>query len=72
MNKKKIKIALLCAIVTALVAICSGCNNMNENIETQKEYSNEVQVIVLLGQSNAEGHTWSKYLSKTMGEEKTK
>lgn len=72
MNKKKIKIALLCAIVTALVAICSGCNNMNENIETQKEYSNEVQVIVLLGQSNAEGHTWSKYLSKTMGEEKNK
>lgn len=38
--------------------------------EPQKEYSNEVQVVLLLGQSNAEGHTHSQYLSKTMGEEK--
>mgnify|MGYP002516416493 FL=1 len=37
-------------------------DNTNEN--------NNASVIVMLGQSNMEGHTYSKYLSKTMGEEK--
>lgn len=70
--KKTIKTTLISVVVLLLTVICSGCSNMGENIEKPKEYSNEVQVIVLLGQSNAEGHTWSNYLSKTMGEAKTK
>ena len=37
-----------------------------------EEQSNEVQVVVLLGQSNAEGHTWHEYLNQSVGVTKTK
>ena len=64
------------ASLTALMAVCTACNNNNaNNSPTTPEtptYSNEVQVVVLLGQSNAEGHTWSQYLTKTVGTEKAK
>lgn len=45
----------------------NGTNGGDNN----KVYSNEVQVVLLLGQSNGEGHTYSSFLSKTVGDEKT-
>lgn len=66
-----IGVLLLC--VTFLLSLCAcsskGQHPIDEN-EPPKEYSNEVQVVLLLGQSNAEGHTNSSYLVKTVGEEK--
>lgn len=67
-------------MIIALVMVMgmlSACNNNVSNNnqppkQPDKEYSNEVQVVVLLGQSNAEGHTWSQYLTRTVGEEKAK
>ena len=37
-----------------------------------KNCSSEVQIVVLLGQSNMEGHTFERYLEKTVGSEKAK
>ncbi len=75
--KKRISILLLCAMLLSCMSLF-GCANAPEQTTaapttTQappKEYSNEVQVIVLLGQSNGEGHTHSQYLPTTVGEEK--
>lgn len=64
------------------VSICfafGGCQNNDNPYEptkdnskdTPKEYSNEVQVVLLLGQSNGEGHTHATYLNKTVGADKT-
>lgn len=64
---------LMIASLTACAAALSACGNNSGNIPAppyKPEYSNEVQVVVLLGQSNAEGHTWSQYLQKTVGVEK--
>jgi len=77
----KIKlIALLLVLSMTLVFALTGCelleglmgttSSTTQNEEPPKEYSNEVQVVLLLGQSNAEGHTHSQYLPKTVGEEK--
>ncbi len=67
---------LLLACATMLC--CAGCGGeaattaptTTQKQEPPKEYSNEVQVIVLLGQSNAEGASYHQYLNKTVGEEK--
>ncbi len=71
-------IALFAAFCLNLAA-CGNEKNGAENASTTsasapsyKVYSNEVQVVLLLGQSNMEGHTHSQYLIKTMGEEKAK
>lgn len=59
--------------LTAAAVLCGACNKDKGNtsgVPNTPEYSNEVQVVVLLGQSNAEGHTWSQYLTKTVGAEK--
>lgn len=61
---------LTSAIIASVAAAASTCNDESENPAKKKEYANEVQVVLLLGQSNAEGHTWSQYLTKTAGEEK--
>lgn len=59
---------------------CAGCGSTISSSATvsgsssvsSEEISGKVQVIVLLGQSNMEGHTHTEYLSKTCGEEKAK
>ncbi|MGM9632311.1 MAG: sialate O-acetylesterase [Eubacteriales bacterium] len=74
-------IALIIALSMMSVFALTGCELLSGLIgttttttapeeEPPKVYSNEVQVVLLLGQSNAEGHTHSQYLSKTVGEEK--
>lgn len=71
-------IALLVILSMASAFALAGCELIAGSTATtdpdleepQKEYSNEVQVVLLLGQSNAEGHTYSQYLPKTVGEEK--
>lgn len=40
--------------------------------DSSEEFSNKVQVIVLMGQSNMEGHTYVKYLPNTCTEEKAR
>lgn len=60
-------IAVFCSL---FMASC-GSTTPPDSDKPEKEYSNEVQVVLLLGQSNAEGHTHSTYLNKTVGEEKT-
>ncbi len=67
-------------LILGILLCCAGCGGGAAGTgastttagqeEPPKEYSNEVQVIVLLGQSNGEGHTHSQYLPKTVGEEK--
>ena len=78
----KIRLVALLIVVSMIAAFAlTGCELINKFFTTTtttakteeeppKVYSNEVQVILLFGQSNAEGHTHSQYLSKTVGEEK--
>ena len=65
---------LTVATAAVIAAVFSACNDTGgQNLQQTPDtpvYSNEVQVVVLLGQSNAEGHTWSQYLPRTVGEEK--
>lgn len=61
--------------LAAAAAVCSACNKSGADTSQTPEtpvYSNEVQVVVLFGQSNAEGHTWSQYLGKTVGADKAR
>lgn len=71
--KKFLSIFICLALMLGFVF--SGCAPKEDSSsgggDNGKEYSNEVQVVVLLGQSNAEGHTFSEYLEKTVGEAKT-
>ncbi len=82
--KKRI-VGLLLVLSMLLTFTLTGCEMIKELLpsigqnpgedpgegeDPPKEYSNEVQVIVLLGQSNAEGTSHVQYLSRTMGEEK--
>ncbi len=77
MMKRILSTILVCAILLSCL-VFAGCApeaavTTAAPSTTQipaKEYSNEVQVIVLLGQSNGEGHSHSQYLTKTVGEEK--
>lgn len=69
-------VMLMCMIASVSLMACSPTDtqvpdNGANNNDTPKEYSNEVQVVLLLGQSNGEGHTYSSFLSKTVGDEKT-
>lgn len=65
---------LTVATAAVIAAVFSACNDTGGQNSQQTPdtpvYSDEVQVVVLLGQSNAEGHTWSQYLPRTVGEEK--
>lgn len=73
--RRLISIMLTVASIAVTAVLCSACNNSGGNPSEKPDepvYSNEVQVVVLLGQSNAEGHTWSQYLTKTVGEEKAR
>ena len=78
MLKKQISL-LLALLCVALCLTAYGCGSAGgETSATEKateteteEDDNVVQVVVLLGQSNAEGATWHQYLPKTVGEEKT-
>lgn len=65
---------LICSILGLGLSLSSCAADIPTTAETstssnQKVYSNEVQVILLLGQSNAEGHTYSQYLKNTVGAE---
>ena len=71
-----IKKVILMSICICLVS-CGGERGASSQIDNNssagdedKEYSNEVQVVVLLGQSNMEGHSCVEYLTKTVGAEK--
>ena len=73
----KIRLVALLIVVSMIAAFAlTGCELINQFFTTTttittakteeeppKAYSNEVQVILLLGQSNAEGHTQSQYLN---------
>ena len=70
------------AIIVLLVGFCFmvACENVSgssasvgkstSSTEEVKQYSNEVQVVVLLGQSNMEGNSHNQYLTKTVGAER--
>lgn len=68
-------VVIMYMIASLMLAACSPSDSSLPNNGPDgggdKEYSNEVQVVLLLGQSNAEGHTHSRFLSKTVGEDKT-
>ncbi len=72
MNKRIVSSLSLTS--TFLLMLTSCANNYNSSNDSQSSYDssssieekdNTVQVIILLGQSNMEGHTYSMYLSKT-------
>lgn len=59
----------------ALVPLFGSCaqnvsSEVNSSIED--EINNKVQIVVMLGQSNMEGHTFSQYLLNSVGQEKMK
>ena len=54
-----------------LSSLLISCNETKEPI-IDTEQDNKVQVVLMLGQSNMEGHTHSQYLIKTKGETKAK
>ena len=60
------KFKILPCLMAAALCSCGSAEGEKE----MKTYSNEVQVVVILGQSNAEGHSWVQYLPKTVGEER--
>lgn len=71
-------LSMLICLALTLVFVFSGCTPKGDpssseggKKDDEKVYSNEVQVVLLLGQSNAEGHTYASYLTKTVGTEKT-
>ena len=75
----KIRLIAFLTVVSMIAAFAlTGCELISgfftttttKTEEPPKVYSNEVQVILLLGQSNAEGSSYSQYLPKTVGEEK--
>ena len=75
--KRLLSFCLICVTLIGCLML-SGCRadvtttaSTAALTEPPKVYSNEVQVIVLLGQSNAEGHSHHQYLEKTVGGEKT-
>ena len=55
-----------------LLSACSNTPGDSHDSNPQQEENNLAQVVVLLGQSNMEGHTYSTYLSKTMSNEYNK
>ena len=64
MNKT---IALLPIITSCLLSSCSNQTPTSQLSSSSKEIeNNNAQVVILLGQSNMEGHTYSKFLSKTL------
>ncbi len=74
--KRLVSLCLNCAMLLCLAGCGGAAATTAPTTTTQKEppkeYSNEVQVIVLLGQSNAEGASYHQYLNKTVGEDKTR
>lgn len=74
--KRRLSLCLICGMLMGCMLL-GGCGgnapttvSTGAPTEPPKVYSNEVQVIVLLGQSNAEGHSHHQYLEKTVGAEK--
>jgi len=70
--KKLVPFALL-AVLSA--SACSSSNRASSTPESSSSIdplANKAQVVVMLGQSNMEGHTHSQYLLDTMGQEKMK
>lgn len=67
---------LLLLIATVLMTGCSENGQQNFSITQSSESStssvieenNVAQVVILLGQSNMEGHTWSRFLTNTMAD----
>ena len=58
---------IISVVATQLLTACSGkTSSETQNTSFQEEDDNTAQVVVLLGQSNMEGHTYINYLSKTM------
>lgn len=65
------KIAFIISVVAVqLLTACSSelARQAISSSSSQEEESNVAQVVVLLGQSNMEGHTYVNYLSKTMSD----
>lgn len=69
-TKSSALVILLVVCCLLLLVACTPSDNPIPPKDDEKEYSNEVQVVVLIGQSNAEGASHCSYLNKTVGEEK--
>lgn len=55
-----------------LPSLLMSCGSANSNGSNDDPQDNKVQVVLMLGQSNMEGHTHSQYLLNTKGEDKFK
>ena len=62
------KVAFIISIAAVqLLTACAGKgSSQSPNTSSSEEENNNAQVVVLLGQSNMEGHTFINYLTKTM------
>ena len=70
---KKPRFLPMIALLASLSILLCSCDGGIEDLGTRRKISDtdkEVQVVVLLGQSNAEGCSHIEYLSDTVGEEK--
>ena len=69
--KRFAPLAMLAALSATACAPTGGSSSAIEATSSIDPLANKAQVIVMLGQSNMEGHTHSQYLINTMGQEKT-
>ncbi len=69
----KIKKLVPLAIALALVGCGTNSNNNNDDQNGDDPMiTDKIQVVIMLGQSNMEGHSYVSYLSKSCGVEKAK
>ncbi len=67
MNKSVFGLFLPCFLISSCVD-GSGSSSNNQHNTSSDEGNNVAQVVILLGQSNMEGHTHSRFLTKTMSD----
>ena len=61
------KVTFIISIVAVqLLTACSNRGSSEIPSTSSEEENNNAQVVILLGQSNMEGHTYTNYLTKTM------
>lgn len=63
---KSLRSLLLVSTFLFMSTSCSNNTSSDQTTSTSNGDDNKVQVVILLGQSNMEGHTYSQFLTKTV------
>lgn len=66
MNKSAFGLLASCLMVASCANASASSSGGSALSSSEEDTSNVAQVVILLGQSNMEGHTWSRFLSNTL------